>query len=113
MVEPTLKVEPTLRPDLDAPQPSEVSPSSAASESQPSTEMAGGLEEQLKKAEAAVAEHRDAFLRAKAEGDNIRKRAQTEVTNAHKFAVENFSSSLLAVKDSLEAALIAENTSVE
>src|SRR5689334_2192996 len=112
MVEPTLKVEPTLRPDPDAPEPSEVTPS-AAPEPQPPAEMAGGIEEQLKKAEAAAAEHRDAFLRAKAEGDNIRKRAQTEVTNAHKFAVENFASSLLAVKDSLEAALIAENTSVE
>jgi molecular chaperone GrpE len=112
MVEPTLKVEPTLRPDLDAPQPSEAIPS-VTPETQPPAEAAGGLEEQLKKAEAAAAEHRDAFLRAKAEGDNIRKRAQAEVTNAHKFAVENFSSSLLAVKDSLEAALIAENASVE
>ena len=113
MVEPTLKVEPTLRPDLDAPEPSEASPSFAAPETPAPAEMAGGLEEQLKKAEAAAAEHRDAFLRAKAEVDNIRKRAQTEVTSAHKFAVENFASSLLAVKDSLEAALIAENTSVE
>jgi molecular chaperone GrpE len=71
------------------------------------------LEEQLKKAEQAAAEHHDAFLRAKAEGDNIRKRAQVEVANAHKYAVENFSSQLLAVKDSLEAATAAENASVE
>ena len=113
MVEPTLKVEPTLRPDPDAPEPSEAI-SSPTPETQPPVEpAAGGLEEQLRKAEAEAAEHRDAFLRAKAEGDNIRKRAQTEVTNAHKFAVENFASSLLAVKDSLEAALIAENASVE
>ena len=113
MVEPTLKVEPILRPDPDAPEVPEATPS-AAPETQPPVEpVAGGFEEQLRKAEAAAAEHRDAFLRAKAEGDNIRKRAQTEVTNAHKFAVENFSSSLLAVKDSLEAALIVENASVE
>lgn len=70
-------------------------------------------EEQLRKAEMAAAEHHDAWLRAKAEADNIRKRAQTEITNAHKFAVENFASELLAVKDSLEAALVAENPSVE
>ena len=113
MVEPTLKVEPTLRPDPDAPEAAEAIPSAAPETQPPAEAAAGGLEEQLRKAEAAAAEHRDAFLRAKAEADNIRKRAQTEVTNAHKFAVENFSSSLLAVKDSLEAALIAENASVE
>jgi molecular chaperone GrpE len=71
------------------------------------------LEEQLRKAELAAGEHREAWLRAKAEGDNIRKRAQVEITNAHKFAVENFTAELLAVKDSLEAALAAENATVE
>lgn len=70
-------------------------------------------EEQLRKAELAAAEHHDAWLRAKAEADNVRKRAQVEITNAHKFAVENFASELLAVRDSLEAALVAENPSVE
>ena len=62
-------------------------------------------EELLQKAEAAAQEHRDAFLRAKAETENVRKRAQTDVANAHKYAVENFATELLAVKDSLEAAL--------
>ena len=71
------------------------------------------LEDQLKKAELAAAEHHDAWLRAKAEADNIRKRAQVEITNAHKFALEGFAAELLAVKDSLEAALVAENPSVE
>lgn len=70
-------------------------------------------EEQLRKAELAAAEHHDAWLRAKAEADNIRKRAQVEITNAHKFAVENFASELLPVKDSLEAALASETPSVE
>ena len=73
----------------------------------------GPVEEQLRKAELAVTEHREAWLRAKAEADNIRKRAQVEITNAHKFAVEDFASELLAVKDSLEAALVAETPSVE
>jgi molecular chaperone GrpE len=75
-------------------------------------EAATGPEEQLKKAEQAAAEHHDAWLRAKAEADNIRKRAQVEITNAHKFAVEEFATELLAVRDSLEAALVAENPSV-
>jgi molecular chaperone GrpE len=71
------------------------------------------LEEQLKNAEAAAQEHRDAFLRAKAETENVRKRAQTDVANAHKYAVENFATELLAVKDSLEAALANGNATSE
>jgi molecular chaperone GrpE len=71
------------------------------------------LEKRLKEAELAAQEHHDAWLRARAEADNIRKRTQTEVSNAHKFAVENFASELLAVKDSLEAALASENTTIE
>jgi molecular chaperone GrpE len=81
-------------------------------------EQAGGeasadLEQRLRQAELTAAEHHDAWLRAKAEGDNIRKRSQTEIANAHKFAIENFASELLAVKDSLEAALASENATVE
>jgi molecular chaperone GrpE len=71
------------------------------------------LEELLQKAEAAAQEHRDAFLRAKAETENMRKRAQTDVANAHKYAVENFATELVAVKDSLEAALATENATAE
>ena len=71
------------------------------------------LEHRLRQAELAAAEHHDAWLRAKAEGDNIRKRSQTEIANAHKFAIENFANELLAVKDSLEAALASENATVE
>src|SRR6185295_5867095 len=74
---------------------------------------AGTLEEQLKAAEAAAKEHREAWLRARAEADNIRKRAQAEIASAHKFALENFAAELLPVKDSLEAALAAENATTE
>jgi molecular chaperone GrpE len=71
------------------------------------------LEQRLKAAELAAQEHQEAWLRARAESDNIRKRSQTEVANAHKFAVENFAAELLPVKDSLEAALASENASAE
>lgn len=71
------------------------------------------LEQALRKAEAQAQEHHDAWLRARAEADNIRKRAQVEVANAHKFGVENFAAALLPVKDSLEAALAAQNDTVE
>jgi molecular chaperone GrpE len=55
--------------------------------------------------EARLAEMSDAYLRAKAETENIRRRAEEEVAKARKFAVEGFAESLLPVKDSLEAAI--------
>ena len=85
----------------------------------PSTDAGAGpetmpsMEELLKKAELAAQEHHDAWLRAKAEGENIRRRAQDDIAKAGKFAVEKFSGELLAVKDSLEAALASENQSAE
>lgn len=79
----------------------------------PQSETEPSLEELLKKAELTAEEHHDAWLRARAEADNIRKRAQVEIANAHKYAIENFSSEILAVKDSLEAALASENASSE
>ncbi|MBS4099485.1 MAG: nucleotide exchange factor GrpE [Sulfuricella sp.] len=71
------------------------------------------MEELLKQAELTAQEHHDAWLRAKADAENIRKRAQGDIENARKFAVEGFASELLAVKDSLEAALKVENTTTE
>lgn len=71
------------------------------------------LEELLKTAERQAAEHHDAWLRAKAETENMRRRAAEDVDKARKFAVDSFASELLAVKDSLEAALAADSPSVE
>jgi molecular chaperone GrpE len=71
------------------------------------------LEERLKQAELAAQEHHDAYLRARADCDNMRKRSQTEIANAHKFAVENFVTELVPVKDSLEAALASDIATVE
>lgn len=71
------------------------------------------LEEMLQAAERQAAEHHDAWLRAKAETENMRRRAAEDVDKARKFAVENFAGELLAVKDSLEAALATESPSVE
>jgi len=70
------------------------------------------LEESLKAAELKAEEHHDAWLRAKAETENLRRRAQEDVTKAHKFAAEKFAGELLAVKDSLEAALAIEAQTV-
>lgn len=63
--------------------------------------------------EARVAELQDAFVRAKAEGENIRRRAQEDISKAHKFAIESFAEALVPVKDSLETAIKIETPSVE
>ncbi len=63
------------------------------------------VEQQLAELQAKHAEVSDAYLRAKAEAENIRRRAEDEISKARKFAVESFADSLLPVRDSLEAAL--------
>jgi len=71
------------------------------------------LEERLAAAEARASEMQDAFLRAKADTENIRRRAQEDVAKAHKFAIENFAEALVPVKDSLEMALKLDTPSVD
>jgi molecular chaperone GrpE len=76
-------------------------------------EVMPSLEELLKEAERKAQEHYDAWMYAKAEGENIRRRAIEDVSKAQKFAVERFSNEMLAVKDSLEAGLAVETATVE
>jgi len=71
------------------------------------------LEEQLLKAEEKVVEMQDAFLRARAEMENVRRRAQEDINKAHKFAVEGFAQAMLSVKDSLEMSLKVDAPTVE
>jgi molecular chaperone GrpE len=71
------------------------------------------LEALLAAATAEAAKAREEWLRARAETDNVRRRAQEDVAKAHRFGIEGFAAALLAVKDSLDAALTVENTSVE
>jgi len=71
------------------------------------------LTAQLAELQSKLAEMQDAFLRAKAEADNTRRRAQEDIAKAHKFAVESFAESLLPVKDSLEMALKVETPSID
>lgn len=76
-------------------------------------EVMPSLEELLQAAELKAQEHYDAWMYAKAEGENIRRRAHEDIDKARKFALEKFSSELLAVKDSMEAALAVETATVE
>lgn len=71
------------------------------------------LGQRLAEAEAKASEMQDAFLRAKAEMENVRRRAQEDIAKAHKFAVEGFAEAMLPVKDSLEMALKIETPSLE
>ena len=71
------------------------------------------LEEKLAQAEQKGQEYYDALLRAKAETENIRKRAQTDVANTHKYAAEKFATEILTVKDSLEAAVNINEATLE
>ncbi|MCX7946218.1 MAG: nucleotide exchange factor GrpE [Hydrogenophilus sp.] len=90
--------------------------SETAAEGPPSPSPADALPDPaqlLRQLELKVAEHYDAWLRAKAEAENIRKRAEEEIAKARRFAVDRFAAALLPVKDSLEAALSAENQTVE
>ena len=71
------------------------------------------LEAQLSATEAKLAEMHDAFMRAKADAENIRRRAQDDVTKAHKFAIESFAEAMVPVRDSLEMALKVETQTVD
>ena len=88
--------------------PAEEPVQAAAPESAEST-----LEQQLSETEAKLAEMHDAFMRAKAEGENIRRRAQEDVSKAHKFAIESFAEAMVPLRDSLEMALKVESPSIE
>jgi molecular chaperone GrpE len=67
----------------------------------------------LAELEAKHAELSDSFLRAKAEAENTRRRAEEEIAKARKFAVDSFAESLLPVRDSLEAATAIQDATKE
>jgi molecular chaperone GrpE len=68
---------------------------------------------ELLSALAKAQEHYDQFMRARAETENVRRRAQEDIAKAHKYAVESFAEALVPVMDSLEKALEANNASAE
>ena len=71
------------------------------------------LRAQLDAAQATVNEQQDQLLRIRAEAENVRRRAQEDVSKARKFGIESFAESLVPVKDSLEAALAQPDQTVE
>lgn len=92
--------------------PTPETPETAAGNGTP-PEAQAGIEARFAELEARHAELNDAFLRAKAEAENARRRAEEDVSKARKFAIEGFADSLLPVKDSLEAAIAIQNATPE
>lgn len=100
----------TDQPDLNAP----VSPEEAqAAEAANQADAVAALTQEIATLKAQNADLADQFLRAKAEAENARRRAEEEVSKARKFAVESFADSLLAVADSLEAGLAIQEATRE
>lgn len=73
----------------------------------------GSSDARIAELEAQLAEAKAAVLYVKAEGENMRRRAAEDIDKARKFALEKFSNEMLAVKDSLDAALLIEATEVQ
>ena len=108
---------PQAEPELTVDQTAGANPTEAVSDAQETTagntDSVPGLEHQLREAELKAAELHDAWLRAKAETENVRRRSAEEVIKAGKFAIEKFAAELLSVKDSLEQTLAVDAPSLE
>lgn len=63
---------------------------------------AGDPAEMLRRAEAEAADLKDAYLRARADTENLRRQSQLDLARAQKYAIEKFAEDLLPVKDALE-----------
>ena len=102
----TLEVSGAVGPDDDS--IGETGPGEAANGAESESDKNNRLEDlgvqDLEEARTQIEELKELYLRARAEADNIRKRAEAEMTNARKFALEGFARELLSVKDSLELA---------
>ncbi len=71
------------------------------------------LEAQLQAVQQEIARYHEELLRARAEIENVRRRAQEDVAKARKFGTEAFAESLIPVRDSLEAALALSDQTAE
>src|SRR6187549_2245768 len=91
----------------------EIDPAALADDVAPEQVPASTPSDDLAKAQTEIANLKDAFLRAKAETENVRRIAQADVAKAHKFAIESFAEDLLPVKDALKKALATPNQAVD
>ena len=80
---------------------------------QDTPDPAVAIDAELAAAQARLQEAREAQLRALAEMENVRKRAQRDVESAHRFAVERFAADMIEVRDTLELGLAAAGAAAE
>ena len=97
------------QPLSGAPSPEELEAAQAADE----FDAANAAQSELATLQAKNAELADNYLRAKADAENARRRAEDEISRARKFALESFAESLLPVLDSLEAGLAIKDATLE
>lgn len=103
------RIDPTMNP---AGTPADASPEEReAAQAANEADALGQLKAQLAELEARNAQLAEQYLRAQADVQNTRRRAEEEMAKARKFAVESFAESLLAVADSLEAGLAVQEAS--
>lgn len=79
----------------------------------PSSEALVQVQAELAELQAKSSDLADQYLRAKADAENARRRAEEEISKARKFAVESFAESLLPVADSLEAGLMIKDATID
>lgn len=84
-----------------------------SAQSAPDGELLAQTQADLAALQAKSADLADQYLRAKAEAENARRRAEEEIAKTRKFAVEGFAESMLPVIDSLEAGLLVQDASAE
>ncbi|MCD2513544.1 nucleotide exchange factor GrpE [Comamonas endophytica] len=103
------ELNPSAHPAPADASPEEVEAAMAAN----SADEIARLQAELAEIKTKSAELADQFLRAKAEAENARRRAEDEVAKARKFGIESFAESLLPICDSLEAALAIQSATSE
>jgi len=84
-----------------------------ASQGAPDGDLLSQVQAELAALQAKSGDLADQYLRAKADAENSRRRAEDEISKARKFAVESFAESLLPVADSLEAGLVIKDATAE
>ena len=94
----------SMNPDYDP---------AAQAPGQDTPDPAVSIDAELAAAQAQLQEAREAQLRALAEMENVRKRAQRDVESAHRFAVERFAADMIEVRDTLELGLAAAGAAPE
>jgi len=104
---------PEQDPVAPAVEPAQAPPAAAGEAAALGSATVVDVEAELQAALAKASENYELYLRALAELENTRRRAQDDVGKAHKYGIESFAEALVPVIDSLEKALEARNATPE